>query len=551
MADDELLNRVVSSALWAAAGDALGWTTELGREGTVEARTGLRHIDRPVNWVRRIGGRGGAHVPLAAGTYSDDTQLRLAVCRSIRGDGVFDAEAFARIELTTWQGYALGAGLGSKAAAANLSKRGVNWFSNFFETRDQRYSNAGGNGAAMRVQPHAWLKADRDELIVSTLRDALITHGHPHGFAGAVLHAVSVSHALTGKLPGPSDFDDLFEAVTRIPVAVDRDRQLSAFWKPAWENQARRSLDEACSATLNELRADARAIQDELKLDNADAYPAVLHKLELTSPRFRGSGLKTAFGALVLAWLNRLNGPEKALVTAANELGSDTDTIATMAGAIIGAADPMLPEWPIQDREYIEKEARRIAAIRVGEAQDSFAYPDLARWQPPSGQSDSVVASPEGFVLVGLGSVEPLGEEYRSGDAVWQWMRLPFGQTVLAKRRAAPAQARVNQLPVQRRAATPSLENQKKPTPQPELTFPNPPENASDTLRQHKASETDRRSLTLDQITDQVINSDFDPATVGRAFNHVIERHGSIEDAIAFAAIIAKARIARLRRRSR
>ncbi|WP_093177118.1 ADP-ribosylglycohydrolase family protein [Pseudovibrio sp. Tun.PSC04-5.I4] len=110
---------VTNSALWAAAGDAIGWMTELSRgPGGVKHRTGQATVSEPIAWLRLIGGRNGVKVDLPAGTYSDDTQLRLCVSRAIRGNGVFDVEAFAKIEMTAWQGYCLGAGVGSKAAAA-------------------------------------------------------------------------------------------------------------------------------------------------------------------------------------------------------------------------------------------------------------------------------------------------------------------------------------------------------------------------------------------------------------------------------------------------
>jgi len=94
---------VVNSALWAASGDALGWITELARDGAVQERAGVEKVTEPVAWKRLVGGRFGVKIPFPPGTYSDDTQLRLAVCRAIRGNGVFDAEAFARVELTIWQ----------------------------------------------------------------------------------------------------------------------------------------------------------------------------------------------------------------------------------------------------------------------------------------------------------------------------------------------------------------------------------------------------------------------------------------------------------------
>jgi ADP-ribosylglycohydrolase len=167
---------VLRSALWAAAGDALGWITELSRgESGVRYRTGNASVSRPVAWTRTIGGRLGPRVDLPAGTYSDDTQLRLAVGRSIRGNGSFDVEAFAKIELTVWPTYALGGGLGTKAAASNLSRRGVNWFSNFFGVNGQAYTSSGGNGAAMRIQPHVWsLPPGSKDLLPNVLRNALV-----------------------------------------------------------------------------------------------------------------------------------------------------------------------------------------------------------------------------------------------------------------------------------------------------------------------------------------------------------------------------------------
>jgi hypothetical protein len=114
--------RIVSSALWAAAGDALGWVTEVGL---------AERVRQPIEWMFRPS-RFAPAVLLPAGTYSDDTQLRLAVSRATPGDGGFDVEAFAKIELPVWTSYSLGAGRGTTAAAINLANKKVEWFSNFY-----------------------------------------------------------------------------------------------------------------------------------------------------------------------------------------------------------------------------------------------------------------------------------------------------------------------------------------------------------------------------------------------------------------------------------
>jgi hypothetical protein len=45
----------------------------------------------------------------------------------------------------------------------------------------------------------------------------------------------------------------------------------------------------------------------------------------------------------------------------------------------------------------------------------------------------------------------------------------------------------------------------------------------------------------IDAMTDAVIKSDFDDRILGHFFNRCIDQFGSIEGAIAFAAVIAKA----------
>jgi len=93
------VSTIRNSALWAAWGDALGFPTELTDEQGVIRRVGTPIVVTPKSWRRRVGGRFGVVVELPAGAYSDDTQLRLATSRAIRGDGSFAVEAFAKIEL--------------------------------------------------------------------------------------------------------------------------------------------------------------------------------------------------------------------------------------------------------------------------------------------------------------------------------------------------------------------------------------------------------------------------------------------------------------------
>ena len=183
---------IVSSSLWAAYGDALGFISELADSRTLAFRIKAKTVNKTVRWKRRIGGRFGVVLELPSGCYSDDTQLRLATSRAIRADGHFDVEAFAKIELPVWLCYSLGGGLSTKAAASSLIRENVNWFSNFFSDRSSSYFDAGGNGASMRIQPHVWAASDltkSSSYMKDVIRNSVCTHGHPNAFAGAFFHA--------------------------------------------------------------------------------------------------------------------------------------------------------------------------------------------------------------------------------------------------------------------------------------------------------------------------------------------------------------------------
>lgn len=558
----DAVQRVIGSALWAAAGDALGWITELADAGTVRHRLdGPGMPLSPVAWRRRIGGRFGATLPMPAGTYSDDTQLRLATSRATRGNGEFDVEAFAKIELPVWTAYSLGAGRGTSAAAANLSKSSVAWFANFYAGRGTpNYFESGGNGAAMRIQPHVWkAKPNRKAAILrDVMRDAIVTHGHPHGFCGAAFHALCLEHALSkGMVPDRNDWREFLQDMDALPQVVARDEQLRVFWLPAWEAARRTTLQNAISAEVEGALATLDKIEASFSAGGDAEYEAVLNVFGARQPDRRGAGLGTAIIAAILAWLHRATSNSAALGEAASALGTDTDTIATMTGALLGAARPEPMTWPLQDREYITEEATRLAKLASGSSGPSFSYPDLMGWEPPGNQIDAVAELSGTLVLKGLGSAKAVTESQRSGEQVWQWLRLSFGQTVLTKRRVKPREANLNDIPAERvpsadegslfarlpRPTTAREDSARRSVPR--AANPAPP------LSSPKDAHASRFLVvneTLDELTDRVIRSDFDSRIIGDALIYLAQTDGGVERCVAFSAIIAKAVSARQRR---
>jgi ADP-ribosylglycohydrolase len=544
-----LVERVVGSALWAAYGDALGFITELRDAEGLKARVKASRVDTTVGWRRPIGGRFGAWVDLPAGCYSDDTQLRLATARAIRGDGLFDVEAFAKVELPVWLCYSLGAGRSTKAAAFALTQQNVNWFSNFFEQGGVRYLDAGGNGAAMRIQPHVWSAAtasDPTELIRDVIRNAVCTHGHPRGILGAVIHALSLNDAVHHReIPGPSHWLAYIDRLQSLPDIVRTDRDLTAFWLPVWEDRTRITLHEAIETVQQECREDIKTFESLHARRPERLYSTFMEAIGALTDAHRGSATKTAIAAVALGWLHQKD-PNAALLESANLLHSDTDSIATMAGAILGAVVPDNPVGNLLDREYIEAEARRLVRTADRPA-PSFDYPDLLTWEPPKTQLDAVGRMGDRLGLAGLGFADLQGKPYsgRSNDgAVWQWMRLDFGQQVIAKRRREPKKIPTQNWP--RKSVLPQrrIDNIRDQSAARSGHHMSSKPSKVEELDLFRPSAGPRRS-SLDDLTGEAIRSGFDPSVIGRHILMLSELPDGVECVIAYGAIIAKAVMSR------
>jgi ADP-ribosylglycohydrolase len=540
---DRRQRAAVNSALWAAWGDAVGWISELTDEAGLRRRTHGRPLRGPIPWTRRIGGRGGVSVDLPAGTYSDDTQLRLAVCRAYSPAG-FDPEAFSAVELTVWPCYALGGGTGTKAAAAHMVKPGSRWSAN----QPPNYVNSGGNGAAMRVQPHAW-HAPRPpvEMLRDVMRDAVTTHGHPNGLIGAALSALAVADSLPGgegslaQDDGPRAWRALLDQTSLMADIPEHDPELHAYWLPNWAHPELGSWRDAVTVTIREVSREVAAVGDATRAARSlqEGYRNVLGALGLRDPARRGSGVHTVIAALALVSLtHRFSAqPDAALLCAVNELDTDTDTIATMAGAILGCSVDHRPDGPLLDSQYIASEAARIASAGQPAAA-SFTYPDLLAWEPPKTLADGLLDNRGELAVAGLGpadALEPPKAAPRS-DFGWQWVRLHTSQTLLIKRRVSLPSATPASLPL--------------PAPGPQRPRSTPPV----TPRQHRddATPPTRGSASSDvgslqAALTKVRESNYDVRVIGINLARLARDEGAAI-AAAYGALVA-AELAALRKR--
>ncbi|WOJ89235.1 ADP-ribosyl-[dinitrogen reductase] hydrolase [Methylocapsa polymorpha] len=176
-----LEDRALAAFLGLAVGDALGATVEFLSRDEIIARHG-RH--------KKI--IGGGWLRLAPGQVTDDTELSLALGRSLARQGGFDCRDICE-EFAAW----LKAG---PVDVGNTCRRGIRRYITQGTLAGPLRESDAGNGAAMRVLPVALATLGRPEQAKAwTLAQCHITHHHPISDAVS-LALVDMTQALLGGL---------------------------------------------------------------------------------------------------------------------------------------------------------------------------------------------------------------------------------------------------------------------------------------------------------------------------------------------------------------
>lgn len=357
-----------------AIGDALGWITEFEKsKQSLVQKYGVENIEQFFSWKKNVGGRFyGFTDNIKSGSYSDDTQLLLAVARSIKADGTVDNNYFGKVELANWLNYARGGGRTVKAAADKISRKSVSWFNNFYSFKvngdNVDYTQSGANGAAMRVLPIALANLGNNEKIKEEIFcNSIVTHGHPRAILGAMIYGHAVNQIIVFR---PEDFNwDTY--ITQIGLDFGRKFELSfnnrvevREWLKIW-NKSNEGLFEKCfSETIVEAQNQLRYIYTAIKQNQP--VPQVLQKLGCFDNSSKGSGIVTVIAAIYLT-AKFQNEPLNAILQAVNALGADTDSIASFTGGLIGAlhGHSIIPDkWKrVQDAYYLDAIAVRLLAI--------------------------------------------------------------------------------------------------------------------------------------------------------------------------------------------
>ena len=313
----------------------------------------------------------------------------------------------------------------------------------------------------------------------------------------------------------------------------------------------------AIQQSVAELREDIMLAKSTLKEAQArgeakKSYHYLVKQIGCLERNLAGSATKTALLASYVSYIFR-DQPYEGLVETVNVLGSDTDTIATMAGAILGVMANDDPPQAVMDMEYLKKEAERLYQLSEGYETKSFVYPDMLYWQPPATQIDSLGEHEGKLVLQGLGGAEPVSQStFEQGkDSNWEWMKLEFGQTVLVRRRSKAVTVTKDSLPVNPAHIATEKKFYSKRYSTPVAHPGRQMSNQGQLLRAQMPLVTPQREeITIDRATDEVIRSGFREDVIGSMLIKLAVQENGIEKAIAFASIVAKSKLARMKKHS-
>jgi ADP-ribosylglycohydrolase/catechol 2,3-dioxygenase-like lactoylglutathione lyase family enzyme len=425
--------RAYGALLGVAVGDALGWPIE-DRGGRVGGTSRVSPQFEFEEWRRREGARYGPHEQIVrAGEVSDDTQLTLAVARSLlRGDAWY--EHFTRVELPVWSVYERGGGGATKRAARTWLRGNAPWDTSERPENVKRYFGAGGNGTAMRCLPIC--VAARGDFATARRRldfDALATHGHPRALIGSRVFGWAACWSLrrSGRLGYGELLERTIDAVEEWALSPSA---LPDGWAVSAEEHSHEHLDlwaEIVEETLELLHEGRLGIAHGALAVDAP----VLDRIGVFGPG-SGAGNVTASAAVFLA-SRYVTQPQQGLLTAAFARGADTDTLAAMTGGLLGCLGGEDWLWPladkVQDADYVRRLTAQMMRGEHASVQPPFTSRDrtrLYRWLDRSSPGDSEVVEPFGRLEVG--DIEDLATE---PQFVRSWrLRSSDGQTFLIKR---------------------------------------------------------------------------------------------------------------------
>lgn len=351
MSYDIVLDKLRGAFISSAIGDALGWPNEFNSKIKSKNET-IEGIF--VKWTRTSGGRYQSYDEvIMPGEYSDDTQLIISTARSLIIAKEKWNNFFTKNELPYWLEYERGGGAATKRSARIWKNNNFPWNPKNSIDDLKKYYNSGGNGVAMRVLPHVAVSGNKksEDLIKDVIRNGMYTHGHPRAILGATCYAYAL-------------FLMLHQSETlKYGELVDKILMSSKIWgefynvtnSEEWIATANKYLDkdyfELWDYHKKAMCDKLLIVKEALASGAVDFTSKTLEKLGCFDKTINGAGDVTTISAIYLASKYAAS-PKIAIRETAFLKGTDTDTLATMVGGLVGIINGV--DWIPYEWRYVQ-----------------------------------------------------------------------------------------------------------------------------------------------------------------------------------------------------
>ncbi|NMM97990.1 ADP-ribosylglycohydrolase family protein [Bifidobacterium olomucense] len=308
-------DHAMGALLGLAIGDALGMPTQSMSPETIRAEYG----NAPIRTFIEASARQPIAANMQAGSVTDDTEQALLLANQlIDGNGELDIRQYA-CALLNWE--ADMKAKGSLDLLGPSTKRALEQFQAGVAV-EQTGILGTTNGGAMRACPIGIANRPGPHLAEIARRSSIVTHNTRQGLESTMLVAAAVSYGINGAAP----VEALLLACNFVTAYLAM-RQFEGLDTGHWSAKA---------SVIARARWAINWARDHIGDNAADLYDHDMfaqHLRDLIGTSVEANESVPAACAIIARYAER---PYDALVVAAN-LGGDTDTIAAISGAILGA----------------------------------------------------------------------------------------------------------------------------------------------------------------------------------------------------------------------
>ena len=381
------MNICENSILTAILGDSMGVPYEFPNK--------MIELHSPDDYLtsskKRIGGR---YFPTVmnceAGEYSDDTQMMLMTLRSLQYDDFIEA---MKTELVAFMAYEQGSGRATRKACKLLERGRYAW-------EESDYYNAGGNGVAMRVLPHAFQDDNIVQIMTYVFLNGILTHGSPVALVSSQLYVYYIWCLVHNKIFDITTSKEIWGSCHRN--LIEEHDLISEFYSdiPKW-------YTEEWNKTVNSLIELYQSVERD--------YDTIISSIPVCGSE-KGAGTWCVIASILLFESNFENHLDL-LKSVATLKDADTDTLACILGGILGIKYDIPNDLvsQINDIDYIKSEINSFQTYRHFISSDFVTKKNLKDKLRGLSIEESLYVSPFGTVtLKSIDELESLGSSFKS-----------------------------------------------------------------------------------------------------------------------------------------